>query len=169
MVERASFTEVLYGVVIGFAIAGLETPWFTRHNALLLLALVLIFDDYLLYNTAVTRVLRSGRSTILLFWLDVLVLLAWYALCLAGDESLPTYFVCVGLFFAVASLWEVIFTQGPLWRRALLAGDVLLVALASGLAIASARLGGPEWPYVAGFFLALALWRFQDYVAIWKR
>lgn len=163
-----TFTEILYGVVVGFGITELEFPWFTRHNVLLLLAIVLIFDDYLLYTTAVRRVAHSERNGILLSLFDMLVIVAWYAIALAVDEDLPTYFVCIAVFYALASVWEIIFSAGPLWRRALVAADVPLAAMAIGLAIVFSRLAGPEWPYVLGFFSGFALSRFQDYASLWR-
>jgi hypothetical protein len=100
-----SFTELLYGVVIGAALQRIELGWSTK-NILLILSLIIVIQDFFFYyhdipGLDLTNSLKKQR---LLFVLDMLVLGAWYSLSLA--ENITTFLVCLTIFFFIVSIWE---------------------------------------------------------------
>lgn len=127
--EGLSFTDLLYGVVIGSAFGhftGLEP---SVQNGLLLVSLFLILDDYLLYHHEVRGTARTGRRVVVLFWLDVLVLLAWYATVLAAGRSVEAFLLAVAGFYMTTALWEAVFAEGRQGWRRLATADWMLVGL----------------------------------------
>lgn len=74
---KFTFTELLYGVVIGTAITRIGSLSLTKYTILLIVALVLVFDDYLLYHQDVQKIEGTGRHFVSLFLFDMVVLAAW--------------------------------------------------------------------------------------------
>ena len=163
-----TFTELLYSVVIGTAITRIESLSADRGNVLLILALVVVFDDYLLYHQKVDTIAYSGRNEVLVFWLDMLVLGSWYCLSLAARGSLRSFWMSAALFFCATSVWEVVFGSGSVWRRVRSAdGGLVLTSLA--LSVAVGLLGGPYLAYVGAFIVLFFFWRWGDWVELWGR
>ena len=73
---KFTFTELLYGVVIGTAITRIGSLSLTKDTILLIVALVLVFDDYLLYHQDVQKIEGTGRNFVSLFLFDMVVLAA---------------------------------------------------------------------------------------------
>lgn len=163
MEEGLSFTELVYGVVIGSAFSqftGLEA---TTRNGFLLVALFLILSDYLLYHYEARGISSSGDRVIPLFWLDMTVLVTWYGIVLAAARSAEIYLYAVAAFYATTAVWEAVFGEEEGWRR-LLARDWLLAAGASGVASADV---GADVTRAAVWLLPLAV--VGCYWPDWKR
>lgn len=163
MEEGLSFTELVYGVVIGSAFTQFTGLELTARNGFLLVALFLILNDYLLYHHEARDIPSSGDRVIPLFWFDMTVLLAWYGVVLAASRGAAVYLYAVSVFYAVTALWETVFGGEEGWKR-LLARDWLLAG--GALAVASADLGAGA-TRTAVWLLPLAV--FGCYWPDWRR
>ncbi len=163
------FTELLYVVVIGTAMTRIDKLALTETTILLILALVIIFDDYLLYHHTVERIPSTGKNEILIFWTDMMVLAAWYALSLAAQASSVLFWLWAGIFFTTTSLWEILFAHDSLRRRLLRHADLVPIVTSFALSLAAAFL---HWPYffcVGVFLVAFAWCRAPDWAELWRR
>jgi hypothetical protein len=163
-----SFTELLYSVVIGTAILRIGSLTLSRANLLLIIALLFVSDDYLLYHHKIESVEHSGRRMILLFWLDMFVLGAWYALTLAATYSISVYLTCVAVFFACTSIWQLTFSEAPAWRRLLSSGDLPLVCVSLILSVAARSFGHSDLSYVVILLVIFTIWRWRSWLRLWR-
>ena len=106
-----SFTELLYGVVIGAALQRIKLD-LSQENILLVLSLIIITQDFFFYHLAISAKPPSNQP--LLFLLDMLVLGAWYPLSLAQD--IFTFLSCLTIFFLIVSIWESLFGRSRPFR-----------------------------------------------------
>jgi len=169
--EPVTFTELLYSVVIGTAITRIDSLELTQANILLLVALLIIFDDYFLYHHAVTDVEHTSKNAIGLFWLDMVVLLIWYAVAISTQYSLPVFFFCVSIFFISTSIWELIFSKEPLWKRVVWESDFVVFFMAQFFSFNShynVVMNLSFWSYVTAFLVFFAFWRWRSYKEIWN-
>ena len=165
---KFTFTELLYGVVIGTAITRIGALALTQDTILLIVALVLVFDDYLLYHQDVQKIEGTGRNFVSLFLFDMLVLASWYTLVLSTTYPMPVFLVCVAIFFAATSVWECLFSEGTLLRRLFWNGDLPLVVLAAVLAVVAQWVGLPFWVFLIAFGVVFVLWRLPKWRELWK-
>jgi len=164
-----TFTELLYAVVIGTVFARIQTLTPSQENILLVMALIVVFDDYLLYHHEVEEMDHSGKYVVLWFWLDMLVLGAWYALALSSKYSISTFMICLAAFFLCTSLWEFVFSEVSLWKRVIWSCDLPLVLTSIILATLAHWLRGPYWIYLIGMLPVIAWWRWPDWVDVWRK
>lgn len=135
MDEGLSFTDLVYGVVIGSAFnqfTGLEV---STQNALLLICLFIILNDYLLYHYEVREIPHSGQRVVTLFWLDMLVLLAWYGMVLASARSMDAFLLAVSGFYTMTAVWETVFSDHRGGWEQIVTSDWLLVLILVSLAV----------------------------------
>jgi hypothetical protein len=165
---KFTFTELLYGVVIGTAITRIGSLSLTQDTILLIVSLVLVFDDYLLYHEDVQNIEGTGRNFVLLFLLDMVVLAAWYALVLSTAYAVPVFLTCVAVFFAATSIWEWLFSQGTFLRRLFWNADLPLVLTAGALALVAQWVAWPFWVFLAAFGAIFVLWRLPTWRELWR-
>lgn len=133
-----------------------------------MLAVLFVFDDYLLYNQEVKSVRESGRNVALMFLLDMLVLLIWYMLALAAADTISAFLAYSALFFVCTSIWEFVFAAGSLGHRILWAGDLPIVFASGALAYVSCWLQAPFWVYLMVLLPVFVWWRWASWVDLWK-
>jgi len=163
-----TFTELLYGVVIATAITRIDALEITQETVLLIGALILVFDDYILYHYDVQKIEGTGQNFVLLFACDMLVLAAWYALVLSTTYSMPVFFTCLAIYFTATSVWELRFARGSIARRLFRDGDLPLVGASLSLVALARSFDLPFWAFLAGFLVAFTLWRFPKWKGIWE-
>lgn len=163
-----SFTELLYGVVIGAAVTRISALELTRETVLLLVALVLVFDDYLLYHQRVDTIAGTGRNAVSLFLVDMLVLGAWHGLVLATNYTTSVFLAWVSVFFSATSIWDWLFSEGPFLRRLLFNGDFVLVIAAAALAGTAGAVDWPSWVFLVALGVVFLLSRWSLWRAVWR-
>lgn len=161
-----SFTDLIYGVVVGFAISSF-TLELRLSNLLLLGALVLILDDFVLYHVSAPAVDESGRNLLLMFLTDLVVLGCWHAVVLAAkSETLHLFWIATTIFYCSTAAWEFIFaTKQGRWR--VLLPESALAGFAALLAAARDFL--PVAVQLLAFFAALAFARMDDWRELWRQ
>src|SRR4029453_11890718 len=90
-----SFTELLYGVVIGAALQRVELS-LSLKNILLILALIIVVQAFLFYHQDILDLDPNPSKYRLTFVLDMLVLGSWYPLSLAPD--IVIFLCCLSIF-----------------------------------------------------------------------
>lgn len=169
--EPITFTELLYSVVIGTAITRIDSLVVSQSNVLLLVALLIVFDDYFLYHHEVVDIEYSGKNAIGLFWLDMLVLLVWYAVSISTQYSVAAFFMCVATFFLSTSIWELIFSKEPIWKRIAWDSDIVVVCASITLSVSSHYNTSPNASYLLYaivFLVFFSAWRSWSYKEIWS-
>jgi hypothetical protein len=168
-VDRASpltFTALLYSVVIGLAFQRIDELRITEANVLMVIALVLIFDDYLLYTLEIPTIAASDFE---LFWWDIAALAIWYGLVLTTPEGVAPFFLVAGLFYALTSTWKAIYLGGKKPIRAFLS-EFSVGGVALALAAANALFGAASTVCIivfAAFFLGHRL--LFVYPPLWRQ
>lgn len=161
-----SFTELLYGIVIGIAIARIESFAVTRESALILVALLLAFEDYLVFHFEVESIPDTGRNFVLLFCLDVLTLACWYSVVIASSYSISIFFTALAAYFFATTMWSTTFLAKGTWRGFLRRGDAPLVAVCSVLALFAAEIAW--WAPIIAFLFCFLLWRLPAWKRVWN-
>lgn len=102
---HVEFTDVLYGVVIANAIYRL-TFGLTVGNAMVLLALAFVVDDWVAYRLSLDEVDPTARNYAVALVLDVLVLVVWYLLTVVPTDSSVPFLLVAAAFFFLAGVWD---------------------------------------------------------------
>lgn len=164
-----TFTELIYGVVIGTAVTGVTGLELSAQMGMILLALAVVFDDYLLYHFEVQGIAASGRNFIKMFVLDLVVLAAWYALYLSAADRPDLYWALLAFFFVTTSIWAMAFSSsGERLQACLPELWFILIAVCLYVDSACSMILGAEWQilFFAAFFAVL---RLRDWKRIWAR
>jgi hypothetical protein len=154
-----SFTELLYGVVIGAALQRIELS-LSLKNVLLILSLIIVVQDFFFYYHDISDLdlTSSPKNQRLLFVFDMLVLGAWYSLSLA--ENIITFLFCLIAFFLVVSVWESFLGSQHFW---LTHWPIFIIALCvTGLAHLNLPVF-PSWLALALLLTVFFCWRLYYY------
>lgn len=168
-----SFTELLYGVLIGEALRHVHELSPSRSNLLLLITVILVADDYFGYHKQVKDLSASSEKELKLFLLDMLVLSAWYSLALSSQYAgsqvdllvttingapITLYLIWLTLYYLAITVWERFFPDPDSRGR--------LPIMIAGLlcAILSSLWPGPDWIYLILFLLLFLSWRLPTYI-----
>lgn len=176
-----TFTELLYGVLIGAALQNVKGLLPIQENVLLLVAVILVADDYFHYHRDVKTINNSGKAEIKIFFLDMLVLAAWYSLALAAQYKLPKvdllfatidaapitlYLIWVTFYYGAVSIWDCVFpVSSGSW---FFDNHVFVTLLALICTVASILWPTPDWIYLAIFGCGYVLWRSVAYIKVWR-
>jgi uncharacterized membrane protein YoaK (UPF0700 family) len=163
-----SFTGLLYAVVIDAALHRLHDLSLSHENILLVVALLIVIQDYFFYYRDILELEHLKKKASYIFWLDILVLGAWYALSLAAHLSTLGFTLYLCIFFLAVNIWDATVNHiEKLKRRPLLLTHVPITVLCLLFFALSATL---DWPdrddnHVLAFLLILFLvWRIYYWV-----
>jgi hypothetical protein len=101
-----SFTGLLYAVVIDAALHRLHDLSLSHENILLIVALLIVIQDYFFYYRDILKLEEMKKKASYIFWLDILVLGAWYALSLAAHLSTLGFTLYLCIFFIAVNIWD---------------------------------------------------------------
>lgn len=99
------FTDVIYGVVIGNAVLNLNLEP-SAGNLLLIVALVIIMDDWVSYRLSVQMADPTGRNYLMAFVLDMAILVTWYLSTTVDPHRVEIFLAVLGLFFFLQGVWD---------------------------------------------------------------
>ena len=107
--RKLSFTDILYGVVISIAITRISLKLNTQ-NYMLLIALLILIDDWLDYHISLSFEIKSmdAKTFLLTFIIDVSMLLVWNLSAITKPEQLTTYFFLLSIFYTLALAWNLV-------------------------------------------------------------
>ncbi len=107
--RKLSFTDILYGVVISIAITRISLK-FNAQNYMLLIALLILIDDWLDYHISLSFEIKSMNTKMFLltFIIDVSILLVWNLSAITKPEQLTTYFFLLSVFYTLALVWNFV-------------------------------------------------------------
>ncbi len=109
-----SFTELLYGVVIGNAIARISSLEASKRNIFILVAIMIAIDDYAFWHLEQTNInYKKPWTSAAMFVTDAIILLSWYSMVIAADSYASVFFLCATVFFVLTTVWEIIFRTIP--------------------------------------------------------
>lgn len=113
---NVTLTDFIYAIVVGAAFQRIDAPVFSLQNLLLLIAFIVIIDDWVLYHVQAEKVPESNSAFAKSLVIDSFVLLTWYCAAVSGshgNEDVYPYlrdfllFLCG--FYAFTCIWEVVF------------------------------------------------------------
>ncbi len=107
--RKLSFTDILYGVVISIAITRISLK-FNIQNYMLLIALLILIDDWLDYHISLSFEIKSmnAKMFLLTFIIDVSMLLVWNLSAITKPGQLTTYFFLLSIFYTLALAWNFV-------------------------------------------------------------
>lgn len=106
-----TLTDFIYAVVVGAAFQRIDAPIFNTVNLYLLVAFIVIIDDWVLYHVQAGSV-NQGSSWLFAksLVIDTIVLVIWYCAAVSGAHGLSRDFhFFLLLFYAATILWETAF------------------------------------------------------------
>lgn len=182
-----SFTGLLYGVVIDAALHRFEEFRLTPANLLLLIALVIVIQDFFFYHLDLKEIggdlesreetapsedekkrvrKRKGLIERIFFVFDILVLGTWFILALSAHEgSVLTYLYYLSTFFAFVYAWE--FVKQRLYRKTPLRYTHLPVTVVSAaVTIAAYYILRPASAHPAAASRVLSDWSWVEWVLL---
>lgn len=111
-----TLTDFIYAIVVGAAFQRIDAPVFSTQNLLLLIAFVVIIDDWVLYHVQAGKVPESITAFAKSLVIDSCVLLTWYCAAVSGSHAdqnaypyLRDYLLFLGVFYTFTCLWEFSF------------------------------------------------------------
>ncbi len=115
--RKLSFTDILYGVVISIAITRVSLK-FNTQNYMLLIALLILIDDWLDYHISLSFEIKSmnAKMFLLTFAIDISILLVWNLSTIAKPEQLTIYFFLLSIFYILALVWNFVTKITPIKR-----------------------------------------------------
>jgi len=115
--RKLSFTDILYGVVISIAITRISLRFSTK-NYMLLIALLILIDDWLDYHISISFEIESmnARMFLLTFVIDISILLVWNLSTIAKPEQLTIYLFLLSIFYILALVWNFVTKITPIKR-----------------------------------------------------
>lgn len=111
-----TFSDLLYAVVAGSAFQHF-TPyeWRGWESLIILAALLVLADDWVLYHAQATRFLPSPKNSALVLVMDIVVLLIWYFLARYGAIGAPGFkyflFLLSGYYLVIAVCERILLKQ----------------------------------------------------------
>jgi hypothetical protein len=168
-----TFTALLYSVVIGVAFQNISSLAWSEKNLLMVLALLVVFDDYFLYHHDIKKVPDTGPNQIFVFWADIAVLAMWYGVSLATAYGHAVFFGYVAGFYGLTTFWEAITASRGSRLESALNGGLIVCLVASAIALVCLAVGDwanamvIQWSLTAVFAAITALIRLGSYRRIW--
>ena len=111
-----TLTDFIYAIVVGAAFQRIDAPVFSISNLYLLIAFVVIIDDWVLYHLQASKVPDSKLAFSKSLVIDSFVLLTWYCAAVSGshahDPSYPyvrDFYIGLGVFYIFTITWEISF------------------------------------------------------------
>lgn len=109
-----TFTDFLYAVVAGSAFQHFTPYQWGWEDLIILAALLVLADDWVLYHAQASRVRPTPRHFAIILLLDIIILLIWYSLARYGAIGPPgfiRFLFWLGGFYLVVAAGEMIFRK----------------------------------------------------------
>jgi|ERR1043166_79119 hypothetical protein len=107
-----SFTDFLYAVVAGAAFQHFTPYQWSWEDAIVLAAIAILADDWVLYHAQASRVPPTARNFAVMLIFDILVLLLWYSMArlgAIGAEGFRWFVLLLSVFYFVIAVQEFVF------------------------------------------------------------
>ena len=111
-----TLTDFIYAIVVGSAFQRIDAPVASIQNFLLLIAFIVIIDDWVLYHAHAEKIPDSVGAFAKSLAIDSGVLLTWYCAAISGSHGhengypyLRDFLLFLTAFYLFTCFWEVAF------------------------------------------------------------
>jgi len=111
-----TLTDFIYAVVVGSAFQRIDAPIFSYQNLALLLAFLVVIDDWVLYHAQAVKVPDKVLSFTKSLIIDSLVLITWYCAAISGahvgndnEIYMRDFYIFLAVFYLLTCIWEYVF------------------------------------------------------------
>jgi len=150
-----TLTDFIYAIVVGAAFQRIDAPVFSIQNLLLLIAFIVIVDDWVLYHVQAEKVPGSSVTFAKSLIIDAGVLLTWYCAAVSGSHGdqgsypyLRDFLLFLGCFYVLTLAWEIAF-KGLVNNSGRIIPDLICVAIIAAALVIHQK---PYFPIAAALF-----------------